>query len=350
MIECVSALESDHSTRAACAMTGLSRATLYRRRTNRPESSSENDPATTMAAKPRRRPQPSALSVQERALIVEYATSREFVDKSPQQMFYTLLERGIYVASPRTIYRVLAGQGLVGDRRPHTSHPARVVPHLHATAPGDVASWDITAVRTPRRGQYFYAYVMLDVFSRFMPAAALHHTQSEAHARPFVQACIAGFGGMIPKVVHSDNGAPMIAGTMSELYQTLGITRSLSRPRVSNDNPYSESVFKTLKYAPAYPDYFENLGEAQRYFDDFRAYYNNCHYHSGLNYYTPASVFNGTWDTIQKTRQAVLDGAYAARPDRFSRRPRVPAPPTEAWINQAARTITTTPEAAPTAS
>ena len=100
----------------------------------------------------------------------------------------------------------------------------------------------------------------------------------------------------------------------------------------------------------AYPDYFENLGEAQRYFDDFRAYYNNCHYHSGLNYYTPASVFNGTWDTIQKTRQAVLDGAYAARPDRFSRRPRVPAPPTEAWINQAARTITTTPEAAPTAS
>lgn len=345
LLECVEDLESDHSTRAACALTGMARATVYRRR-----RSTTGHPSTKAGSAPKpavKRRQPSALSDEERERIIEYATGAEFVDKSPHQMFYALLERGVYLGSERTIYRVLAAQNLVGDRRPHVNHPPRVMPHLHATAPGQVASWDITALATPWRGRYFYAYVMLDLFSRFMPATSVHETQSEHHATAFIECCITGFGGVVPGVIHSDNGAPMIAGSMTDLYRTLGVTRSLSRPRTSNDNPYSEAAFKTIKYAPAYPDAFESIVDAQSYFDDFRVYYNNAHYHSGLNYYTPASIYNGTWRAMQRRRQETLDAAYRAHPHRFTTPPTAAAPPAEAWINRPASTITTTTPGGP---
>lgn len=316
---------------------------MYRQRAASIESAVENGRGEARVRASGR--QPTQLSPSERAAIIDHATSREFVDKAPQQMFYALLERGVYLGSPRTIYRVLAAQQLVGDRRPYTTHPPRAIPHLHATAPGQVASWDITAVNAARKSQYFYAYVMLDLFSRFMPAAQLHHAQSEHHAAPFIKACIAGFDGHVPTVIHSDNGSPMIAGSIIDLYKSLGITRSLSRPRVSNDNPYSEAAFKTVKYAPAYPDFFHSIDEAQEYFDDFREYYNNSHYHSGLNYYTPASVFNGTWPAIQAKRQQSLDAAYTQRPDRFHEPPRALPPPADVWINEVTSTITTTGDA-----
>ncbi len=134
----------------------------------------------------------------------------------------------------------------------------------------------------------------------------------------------------------------MIATSLADLYQRLGITRSLSRPRVSNDNPYSEAIFKTVKYCPAYPTHFTSLAETQQFLDDFRHYYNHHHYHSGLNYYTPVSVHNGTWPHIQQLRQATLDAAYTAHPHRFTRAPTAPPPPAEAWINQPRATITTT--------
>lgn len=177
LTECVTSLEVDHSTRWACSMAGVSRATLHRRRHGAQMSAGafqqKLEQGTSNSA-PRR--QPAALSEEEHHRIIEYATGSQFVDKSPHQMFYALLERGVYLGSERTIYRVLAAQNLIGDRRPHVNHPPRVVPHLHATGPCQVASWDITAVLTPRRGRYFYAYVMLDLYSRFMPAANLRDT------------------------------------------------------------------------------------------------------------------------------------------------------------------------------
>lgn len=284
----------------------------------------------------------NALSGAERAAIIDTLNSAEFVDKTPIQAYYTLLERGQYLASPRTMYRVLAAQGLVTERRNQATHPPRAIPHLHATGPCQVASWDITALQGPRRGVYYYGFMMVDIFSRLMPAAQAYPGPREEYTLEFIDACVKGFNGVIPDVIHSDNGSAMIAGTVADLYERLGVTRSLSRPRVSNDNPYSESLFKTVKYCPAYPDSFDTLTESQEFLNDLRDYYNNHHYHSGLNYYTPSSVHNGTWPHIQTLRQNTLNAAYHTNPHRFSRPPTAPRPPTEAWINQPTATITTT--------
>lgn len=285
---------------------------------------------------------PNALTAQERDQIVHVLTGPEFVDKAPTQVYYTLLERGQYLGSPRTLYRVLTGQGLVTERRPQARHPPRAIPHLHANAPCQVASWDITSLPGPYRSQYYYGFVMIDIFSRFMPAARSYPGPREEYTEEFIDACIAGFGGVIPDIIHSDNGSAMIAGTLADLYERLGITRSLSRPRVSNDNPYSEAVFKTAKYCPAYPGYFDSIHDSQQFLDDFKNYYNHHHYHSGLKFYTPASVHNGTWRHIQALRQQTLDAAYAANPARFTRPPIAASPPSEAWINRLHATITTT--------
>ena len=249
--------------------------------------------------------------------------------------YYALLERGRYLGSPRTMYRVLASEGLVRERRPQAQHPPRAVPHLRADGPCQVASWDITALPGVLKRVYYYAFVMIDIYSRYMPAALAYPGPREEYTHEFIEAAIAGFGGVIPDVIHSDNGSAMIAGSVAELYDRLGITRSLSRPRVSNDNPFSEAVFKTTKYCPAYPGRFEDLTQSQAFLDDFRNYYNHHHYHSGLKFYTPASVHNGTWRHIQARRQQTLNAAYAAHPERFgNRRPQPPKLPTVAWINQ----------------
>lgn len=325
-------LSSDFSTRAACELVGLSRAGKYR------------------AAQPQRlrhgpalpRPVHNALTPAERDQIISILTSAEFVDKAPVQVYYTLLERGCYLASPRTMYRVLAAADLLTERRSQAKHPPRVVPHLHATGPCQVASWDITAFLGPRRGHYYYGFMMIDIFSRLMPAARSYPGPREEYVEEFITACIEGFAGVIPTVIHSDNGSAMIAGNVADLYDRLGITRSLSRPRVSNDNPYSEALFKTTKYCPSYPGSFDSINESQEFLDDLRDYYNYHHYHSGLKFYTPSSVHNGTWPHIQNLRQQTLDAAYATNPHRFTRPPVAPAPPAEAWINQPRATISTT--------
>ncbi len=328
----MTALHGDVSTRAACELVGLARATKHRQ--DRPVLGPRRAPGPGTS--------PNALSSTERAEILTVLNCPEFVDKAPTQVFYALLERGRYLGSPRTMYRVLASEGLVRERRPQATHPPRVVPHLHADAPGQVASWDITALPAVIKRLYFYAFVMIDIYSRFMPAALAYPGPREEYTEEFITACIAGFGGVIPTVIHSDNGSAMIAGTVADLYERLHITRSLSRPRVSNDNPFSEAVFKTVKYCPAYPGRFEDLADSQVFLDDFRDYYNNHHYHSGLKFYTPASVHDGTWRQIQAIRQHTLNTAYAANPRRFTRPPVAASPPAGAWINQPRATITTT--------
>ena len=332
LTDCVNTLKADLSLRAACELVGLSRATKHRQ--DRPVHGPRRKPGPVTS--------PNALNHDERAEILTVLNDPEFVDKAPTQVFYTLLERGCYLGSPRTMYRVLAAEGLVRERRPHATHPPRVVPHLHADGPCQVASWDITALPSVVKRIYFYAFVMIDIYSRFMPAALAYPGPREEYTQSFIEACIAGFDGVIPTVIHSDNGSAMIATSVAQLYERLHITRSLSRPRVSNDNPFSEAVFKTTKYCPAYPGRFEDITESQVFLDDFRHYYNNHHYHSGLRFYTPASVHNGTWRDIQGLRQHTLDAAYAANPRRFTRPPLAASPPTSAWINQPRATITTT--------
>ena len=320
------------STRAACALLGLSRATKHRQDHPVHGPRRKTGPATPA----------TVLSSDERVEILTVLTGPEFVDKAPTQVYYALLERGQYLGSPRTMYRVLASENLVRERRPQATHPPRVIPHLHADAPCQVASWDITALPAVTKRIYYYAFVMIDIYSRYMPAALAYPGPREEYTQEFIEACIAGFGGVNPTVIHSDNGSAMIAGSVAELYERLNITRSLSRPRVSNDKPFSEAVFKTTKYCPAYPGRFQDLTESQVFLDDFRSHYNTYHYHSGLKFYTPASVHNGTWPRIQALRQRTLDAAYAANPRRFTRPPVAVGPPTSAWINQPRATTTTT--------
>lgn len=332
MTATVNTLSVDVSTRSACELVGLSRAGKYR----------AAKPADIVAGPALQRRAHNALTRVERDQIIDVLTSMEFVDKAPIQVYYVLLERGQYLASPRTMYRVLADADLLLERRAQATHPARAVPHLHATGPCQVASWDITALRGPGRGVYFYGFMMVDIFSRLMPAARSFPGPREEYVEEFIEACIAGFDGVIPETIHSDNGSAMIAGSVADLYERLAITRSLSRPRVSNDNPYSEAPFKTTKYCPAYPGSFDSIVESQEFLDDLRYFYNNHHYHSGLKFYTPTSVHNGTWPHIQAKRQHTLDAAYAQNPHRFTRPPHAPAPPAEAWINRPQSTITTT--------
>ena len=324
-------LEEHTTTSTGCALLGLSRATVYRQRAPRP-------------AGPRRRPgggaQPAALSSAEVERVLGVLTSDRFADKSPEQVWAILLDEGTYLCSIATMYRVLRSARLVRERRAQATHPPRTIPELHAAGPDRVWSWDITKLRGPDKGIWYCAYIMLDIFSRKIIHAVVHTSERELLARDFILAAIAANGGVVPGYVHSDNGSPMIAKTVTALLDDLFITASRSRPHVSNDNPYSEAVNKTLKYAPVFPDRFTSLEHARAFLARFITYYNQHHRHSGIGLHTPASVHDGTWRAIHDHRQQTLDAAAAAHPERFRRgRPHPPLPPKEAWINRP--TITT---------
>ncbi len=215
------------------------------------------------------------------------------------------------------------------------AHPPRVRPELVATGPSQVWSWDITKLKGPWRGIWFDLYVMLDIFSRKAIWQEVHATENGDLARAFIENSITANGGTAPGGIHSDNGTSMTSKTVTGLLADLKISRSHSRPHVSNDNPYSEAQFKTLKYCPAFPGSFETLHQARDFCDIFFAYYNNEHRHSGIGLHTPASVHDGTAWAIQARRQHVLDQAYAASPIRFQgKRPRAPRLPAKVWINQ----------------
>jgi transposase InsO family protein len=268
--------------------------------------------------------------------------SIRFVDKSPAQVWAVLLDQGRYLGSISTFYRVLREHGQVRERRAQATHPARVRPELLATGPNQVWSWDITRLKGPARGTYFDAYAMLDIFSRKAIHWEVHLTQTGELARDFIDHAVAVNDGLMPNTIHSDNGTSMTSKNVAALLSDLHIRRSLSRPRVSNDNPYSEALFKTVKYCPAFPDSFTSVYEARLFMGTFFDYYNTEHRHSGIGLYTPASVHDGTWKHIRDHRQLVLDSAYAAHPERFHRgRPTAPGLPTRAWINKPPATIET---------
>jgi putative transposase len=238
------------------------------------------------------------------------------------------------------MYRVLASRDETGERRAHATHPPRVRPELVADGPDQVWTWDITKLKSPWRGLYLDLYVMIDIYSRKAIHWEIHSTENGSLAKEFIENAIIANGGARPDYVHADNGTSMTSKPVSDLLSDLRITQSHSRPRVSNDNPYSEANFKTLKYCPAFPGTFTSAGEATEFCHMFFTYYNNQHRHSGIGLHTPQSVHDGTARQIQARRQQVLDAAYAARPDRFHhRRPKAPALPGKAWINQPRPTI-----------
>lgn len=320
------------SKTSACRILGISRATLHRRES--PASAERGMPAGPHA------PHPAALTAGEREQVLDVLDSDRFADKSPAQAWAVLLDEGRYYCSIRTMYRILASRDEVRERRAQASHPPRVRPELVADGPDRVWTWDITKLKSQWRGLYFDLYVMLDIFSRKVIRWEVHATETGDLAKTFIENAITSNGGARPDYIHADNGTSMTSKPVSQLLSDLNITDSHSRPHVSNDNPYSESAFKTLKYCPVFPGNFTSLEEARVFCSLFFSYYNGEHRHSGIGLNTPQSVHDGTWREIRERRQQVLDAAYAVRPDRFrGRRPVAPELPARVWINQPRPTI-----------
>lgn len=309
----------------ACDVLGLSRATHYR--TLSPKA----------AAPPGRRRRPSSrrLSDIERAAVLDVLHSPEFADQPPAEVYASLLSRGEYVGSVRTMYRLLAEQGEVHERRRQRQPQRHPVPTLSATAPNQVWTWDITKLRGPEAGVFFALYVIIDLFSRMVVGWLLATKESTELAKQlFAEAFVRH--GVTPGslIVHSDRGAAMRSEGLGELLGKLGVERSFSRPHVSDDNAFSEAQFKTLKYQPDYPDRFSSDVHARGWSQEFFGWYNEHHHHAGVALFTPAEVFHGRVDEIIVTRQLTLDAAYAAHPDRFPNgRPVARRPPAIVEIN-----------------
>ena len=314
----------------ACRALGVARASVYRHRTPRvPKLRSS------------RRPSPRALAPRERTQVLDMLHEDRFVDRAPAAVYATLLEEGRYLCSIRTMYRVLHDADEVTERRSQRQYPHREPPRLVATAPNQVWTWDITRLSSPRKWVTYPLYVVLDLFSRYVVAWMVATRETATRAQRLVSGACQKQGiapGQL--TLHQDRGAPMTAKTFSQLLIDLDILASYSRPRVSDDNPYSESHFKTVKYAPTYPGRFCCPEDAQTYFRTFFAWYNTQHRHSGLGLLTPDAVHHGLTDELQATRQHVLDDAYSRHPERFvNGRPQPPKIPSEVWINQPNNTI-----------
>lgn len=320
-------LEAHMATSAACAALGRSRATHYRRRQPQP------DRAT--AAKRHPGVQPRALSPVERSRVLEVLHSPRFVDESPATVWATLLDEGTYLASPATMYRLVRqAHGGVVERRRQATHPPRSRPELVAEGPNDVWTWDITRLRGPGRREFFYLYVLLDLYSRYVPGWMLASVERADLARRLIDETVSKHD-INPKAltIHSDRGVPA-AKPVAQLLATLEITRSLTRPRTPNDNPFSESQFRAMKYRPSFPDRFAGFDDAHRFCVEFFAWHNGQHRHSGIGFHTPASVYYGTAPEIRQQRTRVLDQAYAANPERFTAGPPTPPPlPENVYIN-----------------
>lgn len=320
-------------TRRACAAFGVNERS-HRHRRQRDEGRLVLPPPADPSP---RRPHPAALSSEEKDLIVETLCSERFCDLAPAQVYTTLLDEGTYLCSERHMYRILAERGLVRERRRggHQRAGSYGVPRLEADAPNKVWTWDITALRGPTKGVKYYLYTIIDIYSRKVVGWSIHEAESEAHARRLIRETCRRHGvNRDQLVIHADRGSPMIAGTVAELLNELGVTKSHSRPRVSNDNPFIESHFKTLKYRPDYPDRFDSITRARSWVRKFVHWYNEIHYHSGIGYLRPADLHDGRHTAIVEHRQIALDAAAAAHPERFTTRPRPPKVPTKAWINR----------------
>lgn len=291
-------------------------------------------------------PHPRALGAAERAQVRAILNSDRFADCAPRTVYATLLDEGQYLCSWRTMYRILTDADEMRERRNQVRRTGYAAPELLATAPNQLWSWDITKLRGPVTWTYYYLYVILDVFSRAVVGWLIAEREDAKLAEILIaETCTKE--GIAPQqvTIHADRGRAMRSKVVAQLLSDLGVTKTHSRPSVSNDNPYSESQFKTLKYRPSYPDRFGSLIDARQWARDFFQWYNHDHRHSGIGLLTPATVHRGQANAQVATRQKVLDVAYAAHPERFVRgRPIPPPPPSAVWINPPA-TATMTEDA-----
>jgi putative transposase len=312
-------------TLPACQALGVSRAGVYRRR--RPPRVREHRP----------RPAPArALSDTERVRVLEQLHSERFVDCAPAEVWATLLDEGTYLASERTMYRILAADGEVRERRAQLTHPPYARPELLAERPNEVHSWDITKLKGPVKWTYYYLYVILDVFSRYAVGWTVQDREDSHVATALIaQVCDQQQIDRGQLTVHADRGSSMTSKPVAFLLADLGVTKTHNRPYTSADNPYSEAQFKTLKYRPGFPARFDSIEHARAFCREFFHWYNHQHRHSGIGLMTPATVHHGRAEQTHAARTEVLAAAYAATPERFVRRPpRPPALPTAAWINK----------------
>jgi putative transposase len=312
-------------TRPACRALGAAPATIYRRR--RPPERRPSPP----------RPAPArALSDVEREAVLAELRSERFVDCSPAQVWATLLDEGRYLASERTMYRLLAANGELRERRDQLTHPAYERPELLAERPNEVWSWDISKLKGPAKWTCFYLYAILDVFSRYCVGWTVQHRESAQLAEALIaQACEQQRIARGQLTVHADRGSSMTSKPVAFLLADLGVTKTHSRPYTSTDNPYSEAQFKTLKYRPGFPQRFDTIEHARAFCREFFGWYNHTHRHSGIGLMTPATVHHGRASAVHAERARVLEAAYAATPERFVRRAPTPPPvPAAAWINK----------------
>jgi putative transposase len=306
----------------ACALLSVPRSRLYRARQPQTQGVARRLPA-------------AALSSQEREQVRQMLNSQRFQDKAPRQVYAALLDEGAYLCHWRTMYRVLAVHDEVRERRNLLTHPTYHKPELLATAPNQVWSWDITKLRSSVKWTYYYLYVLLDIYSRYVVGWMMAERETAALAQELVETSCQRQGIQREQLtLHADNGGPMRAKSLALLLDDLGVSPSHSRPHTSDDNPFSEAQFKTLKYHPGYPNRFSSIQDARVWARPFFDWYNHDHYHTGLNLLTPASVHYGQAAAICQQRQMVMNAAYAAHPERFSNGlPVVAAPPKEVWIN-----------------
>jgi putative transposase len=313
-------------TAAACVALGVSRASVQRRRAR----------LIAPALIQRPRPKPArALTVSQRQAVLDLLHAPRFADQAPAEVYASLLDEGVYHCSIRTMYRVLDQNDEIRERRNQLRHPVYRKPELLAERPNQVWSWDITKLMGPTKWSYFYLYVVLDIFSRRVVGWCVADAESAVLFRPLLDDAIAKHH--VPPgqlTLHADRGGPMKAKATALLLADLGVTRSHNRPHTSNDNPFSESHFKTLKYQPRFPKRFGCVEDAKSFCRSFFDWYNKDHHHAGIGLMTPDQVHYGRTDAVHAARQYTLDRAFHANPQRFVNKPPMPpSKPTAAWIN-----------------
>ncbi len=326
MIQTAAALAARTDVSTACRVLGIPRSTLYRMR----------QPVSPTPASGTQRAQPArALCDDEKQAVRTLLNSVRFQDRSPRQVYAALLDEGEYLCHWRTMYRILDEYQEVRERRNQLRHPVYAKPELLATGPNQLWSWDITKLRGPAPWTYDYLYVMLDVFSRYVVGWLLAERESAALAGELTAAaCTKQAIQPGQLTIHADRGSAMLAKSMTLLMSDLGVNKSHSRPHVSDDNPYSEAQFRTLKYSPGYPDRFGSLADARQWSQTFFTWYNQEHHHTSLGLLTPADVHYGRAAQKLAQRQGVLRQAYSAHPERFvNGLPTTTTLPTAVWIN-----------------
>jgi len=326
-MDAVLRLGRDVGMKTACKVLNVSRATVYRH---------INKNVTTEKTPSERPAPPLALSETERQTVLDVLHSDRFRDMAPHQVYAALLDEGRYICSIRTMYRILTTEhGHVKERRRQVTRPNYTKPELLAVKPNQVWSWDITKLKGPVKWNYFHLYVILDIFSRYVVGWMVANREQDALAKRLIEeTCVKQKVTFDQLTIHADRGASMKSKVVAHLLADPGITKTHSRPQVSNDNPYSEAQFKTLKYCPRFPDRFGSIQDARAFCQDFFTWYNKEHHHSGIALMTPEQVHYGLADHVYSQRTAVLEAAFRENPNRFKNKP--PAPqevPTAVWIN-----------------